>query len=77
MGGHGHFRELCKYCNAVIMQCRCIGPKETRYGVCADCQKKIAAGVPLFPADASESGAITFGRVGVELARARGLTTVQ
>lgn len=49
MPGRGHYIERCKYCDAVMGQCRCPGPKETRYGVCSRCAKNIALGVPLYP----------------------------
>ena len=32
-----HPKEVCRYCGAVIMECRCPGPKEIRYGVCDRC----------------------------------------
>jgi len=32
-----HYKEVCRYCGAIIMQCRCPGPKEIRYGVCDNC----------------------------------------
>ena len=32
-----HYKEVCQYCGAVIMECRCPGPKEIRYGVCDRC----------------------------------------
>lgn len=34
MTGHQHVRKLCEVCDAVILQCWCIGPKETTYGRC-------------------------------------------
>ena len=32
-----HYKELCRCCGKVIMECRCPGPKELRYGVCDKC----------------------------------------
>lgn len=50
MTPHTHSIIRCKYCDAVIAQCRCMGPKATTYETCAHCAKLIAAGQPLFPA---------------------------
>lgn len=44
-----HFIELCRYCNAVISQCRCIDRnKVQRLGVCSkpECQAKMNADSP-------------------------------
>lgn len=49
MGGHGHAIVKCKYCDTLIRQCRCLGPKPTIYETCARCQRLIAAGQPLIP----------------------------
>ena len=35
-----HFIEKCKKCKRVISQCRCPGPKEERWSLCTDCEKK-------------------------------------
>lgn len=37
--GGRHFRQLCRHCGEVIMQCRCPGPKPITYGVCEACRK--------------------------------------
>lgn len=50
MGSHGHFIKRCKYCNTLLGQCRCMGPKPTVYETCGHCQKLIALGQPLYPA---------------------------
>lgn len=50
MQGHKHAVIRCKYCDILIAQCRCMGPKETEYQTCAHCQKLIALGQPLYPA---------------------------
>lgn len=36
----GHFIEKCGYCDAVIMQCRCPGPKQVTWGICKKCLAK-------------------------------------
>lgn len=42
---HGHERVVCS-CGAVIMQCRCMGPKATRVvrDGCAACRKSAMTG---------------------------------
>ena len=32
-----HLKEVCRYCGAIIMECRGSGPAEVRYGVCDKC----------------------------------------
>lgn len=34
-----HFIEICRGCGGVIAQCRCPGPKVTKYGFCPECVK--------------------------------------
>lgn len=34
---HDHFIVRCKNCQAVISQCRCIGPKAIRWELCKKC----------------------------------------
>lgn len=34
----GHYKIICKYCQGVISQCRCPGPKHTEWGVCVNCE---------------------------------------
>lgn len=34
---HSHFTEVCKLCEVVISNCRCRGPKETKYSICNKC----------------------------------------
>lgn len=38
--GHQHFRTVCPECETVILECRCIGPKDTTYELCSECQSK-------------------------------------
>lgn len=33
-----HFIELCRGCGILISQCRCPGPREKRWSVCARCK---------------------------------------
>lgn len=34
-----HYKKLCKECDTIIDQCRCMfGDKEIRYGTCNDCK---------------------------------------
>lgn len=41
MVGSGHFIYKCRQCERVTSQCRCPGPKETRYtDCCAWCDNK-------------------------------------
>lgn len=35
-----HYIKHCAYCDTVISQCRCPGPKKLQYGVCAACYDK-------------------------------------
>jgi hypothetical protein len=49
MRGHGHEVVRCKYCDGLIRQCRCMGPKPTNYETCDRCAKLITAGQPLIP----------------------------
>ncbi len=34
----GHFIEKCRNCKDVISQCRCMGPKETKWSLCSKCK---------------------------------------
>ena len=37
MNGHGHFKVVCKNCDKVIKQCRCMNEKVTGYELCDKC----------------------------------------
>ena len=44
-----HFKKVCKVCNEVIAQCRCMDcNKTTEYGICAMCnlEKKLSDFAP-------------------------------
>jgi len=34
----GHFIERCKFCQGVIAQCICNGPKTVTWGICSRCK---------------------------------------
>lgn len=38
MTAHSHFIEVCEKCRTVINQCRCMGPKTEKPGLCDDCK---------------------------------------
>lgn len=38
----GHYKEVCSKCKEVQSQCRCMGPKQTRYVICTECAVKKA-----------------------------------
>lgn len=41
MNQHDHYKVVCKYCDAVMQQCRCPAPDKTiAAGVCEKCLKK-------------------------------------
>jgi hypothetical protein len=35
-----HFKEKCSRCGAVVLQCRCPGPKPTRWTICPACKEQ-------------------------------------
>jgi len=35
-----HYKEVCSECGEVQGQCRCPGPKQTRYVICSKCALK-------------------------------------
>lgn len=37
---HEHYIERCQVCNAIVSQCRCMGPHVTRWTTCEDCASK-------------------------------------
>ena len=38
MGIHGHFKEVCKECDTIINQCRCMNEKTIIESTCDACK---------------------------------------
>ena len=42
-----HFKKICKKCEKVIEQCRCLGPyKMITYGICEKCKDDLYKDLP-------------------------------